>query len=285
MKDIRTIVITGGPCGGKSTAMSRIMKEMNKLGYTVLFVAETASELINGGITPTNCVSNAEFQKCLFDLQLSKEKTFMRAAQKMEGEKCIIVYDRGALDNKAYMSKEEFAEVMDYLGMDEVQLRDNYDAVFHLVTAAEGAESFYTLANNQARTETPAQARAIDKRIISAWTGHPHLRVIDNSTDFEGKMQRLIAEIAAFLGEPEPLRRLPDGLFYIVPREHVGSHDVHGAAGLCDFFHMSLRLLFCPGKPGIASRIHYSRHRAGFQVRGEKTSCFPPCFYRDSMVE
>ena len=205
MKDIRTIVITGGPCGGKSTAMSRIMKEMNKLGYTVLFVAETASELINGGITPTNCVSNTEFQKCLFDLQLSKEKTFMRAAQKMEGEKCIIVYDRGALDNKAYMSKEEFAEVMDYLGMDEVQLRDNYDAVFHLVTAAEGAESFYTLANNQARTETPAQARAIDKRIISAWTGHPHLRVIDNSTDFEGKMQRLIAEIAAFLGEPEPL--------------------------------------------------------------------------------
>ena len=34
--------------------------------------------------------------------------------------------------------------------------------------------------------------------------GHPHLRVIDNSTDFEKKLNRLIAEISSFLGEPEP---------------------------------------------------------------------------------
>ena len=32
-----------------------------------------------------------------------------------------------------------------------------YDAVFHLVTAAQGAERFYTLENNQARSETPEQ--------------------------------------------------------------------------------------------------------------------------------
>lgn len=205
MKDIKKIVITGGPCGGKSTAMSRIMKELNKVGYTVLFIPETASELINGGVSPVTCAANADFQKCLFELQMTKERAFVRAAEGMEGEKCLIVCDRGALDNKAYMSKEEFAEVLDFVDRNEVQLRDSYDAVFHLVTAAKGAESFYTLSNNQARTETPEQAREIDEKLIAAWTGHPHLRVIDNSTDFEGKMQRLIAEIAAFLGEPEPL--------------------------------------------------------------------------------
>ena len=45
----------------------------------------------------------------------------------------------------------------------------------------------------------------MDDKFIAAWTGHPHLRVIDNSTDFTEKMKRLIAEIASFLGEPEPL--------------------------------------------------------------------------------
>ena len=44
----------------------------------------------------------------------------------------------------------------------------------------------------------------MDDKLIAAWTGHPHLRIIDNSVDFEGKMKHLIAEIASFLGEPEP---------------------------------------------------------------------------------
>ena len=38
-----------------------------------------------------------------------------------------------------------------------------YDAVFHLVTAAQGAERFYTLENNQARSETPQQVREVEK--------------------------------------------------------------------------------------------------------------------------
>ncbi len=40
--------------------------------------------------------------------------------------------------------------------------------------------------------------------ITKTWTGHPHLRIIDNSTNFEDKLRRLIAEISSFLGEPEP---------------------------------------------------------------------------------
>jgi CYTH domain-containing protein len=122
----------------------------------------------------------------------------------MKEEKILVVCDRGALDNKAYMTETEFQAVLGSLGLAEVTLRDEYDGVFHLVTAAKGAEEFYTLANNQARTETPEQARELDDKIIAAWTGHPHLRVIGNDTAFEEKMRKLVAEIAALLGEPEP---------------------------------------------------------------------------------
>ena len=203
-KSISKIVITGGPCAGKSTAMSWVQNAFTQMGYTVLFVPETATELITGGVAPWSCGSNGDFQKCLLGLQLKKEEVFEQAAATMPGEKVLIVCDRGALDNKAYMSGLEFAEALRCVGMSEVELRDNYDAVFHLVTAANGAAEFYTTANNAARRESKEEAIALDNKLISAWTGHPHFRVIDNSSDFEHKMKRLIGEITAFLGEPEP---------------------------------------------------------------------------------
>jgi CYTH domain-containing protein/DNA-binding XRE family transcriptional regulator len=202
--EITKIVITGGPCAGKTTAMSWIQSNFTKLGYTVLFVPETATELITGGVAPWTCGSNVEYQKCQMKLQLEKEKIFEQGAVSMPVNKVLIVCDRGALDNKAYMTDLDFSCVLDALGCNEVELRDNYDAVFHLVTAAKGAEQFYTTANNTARTETVEQAAALDDKLIAAWTGHPHLRIIDNATDFEDKLKRLIAEISSFLGEPEP---------------------------------------------------------------------------------
>lgn len=202
--NITKIVITGGPCAGKTTGMSWIQNAFTERGYTVLFVPETATELISGGVAPWTCSSNSEYQKCQMKLQQEKEKVFEYAARTMDSEKILIVCDRGTLDNKAYMTEAEFAIALNYLGANEVELRDNYDAVFHLVTAAKGAQKFYTTANNAARTETVEEAAALDDKLIAAWTGHPHLRIIDNSLGFEEKMKRLIAEIANFLGEPEP---------------------------------------------------------------------------------
>ena len=122
----------------------------------------------------------------------------------MDCDKVLIVCDRGLLDGKAYTKKSEFLEILKYVNKNEVELRDSYDAVFHLVTAAKGAEQFYTTSNNTARTETLEEAAKIDDKLIDAWTGHPHFRVITNNTDFDGKIKNLIAEISSLLGEPEP---------------------------------------------------------------------------------
>lgn len=202
--EVTKIVLTGGPCAGKTTAMSWIQNHFTQMGYAVLFVPETATELITGGVAPWTCGSNADFQECLLKLQIEKEKVFESAARTMKAEKVLIVCDRGALDNKAYMDTAEFNLSLIRLDTNEVELRDHYDGVFHLVTAAKGAEEFYTTANNSARTETIAEAAELDDKLIAAWTGHPHLRVIDNANDFDGKLRRLLAEISSFLGEPEP---------------------------------------------------------------------------------
>ena len=204
-KQITKIVITGGPCAGKTTAMSWIQNAFIKKGYAVLFIDETATQLISGGAVPWLSTSSREFQRWLLQLQLDKEKAFTEISKTLKTQKVLIVCDRGALDNRAYMTDSEFRSVLKSLNTNEVALRDQYDAVFHLVTAAKGAERYYTLANNAARTETPEQAAALDDKLIAAWTGHPHFRIIDNTTDFEEKMRRLIGEISSFLGEPEPM--------------------------------------------------------------------------------
>ena len=204
-QEVVKVVVTGGPCAGKSTAMSWIQNAFTERGWRVLFVPETATELITGGVTPWTCRENLDFQKCQMKLQLAKEAVFREATAAMDAEKVLIVCDRGMLDNKAYMTEAEFSRLCAELHISEDALRDRYDAVFHLVTAAKGAEEAYTFANNAARYETVEQAVALDDRIIAAWTGHPHLRVIDNTTAFEEKLERLLHEILTFLGEPKPL--------------------------------------------------------------------------------
>ncbi len=202
---VTKIVITGGPCAGKTTALEYIKTVFSEKGWTVLFVPETATELINAGVTPLSCKNNFEFQCGLMRLQIEKEKVYQRAALGMRSEKVLLVCDRGTIDNKAYMGDDEFEKVLAELNENETRLRDDYEAVFHLVTAADGAEQFYSNANNSARYETIQAAKETDRKIISAWTGHSHLRIIDNSTGFREKLERLAAQIIAFVGDPEPL--------------------------------------------------------------------------------
>ncbi|MBO7527039.1 MAG: AAA family ATPase [Clostridia bacterium] len=204
-KNITKIVITGGPCAGKTTAMSRIREKFTDMGYVVIFVPETSTELISNGIAPWTLYNNSKYQEVLINLQIEKEKIFEKAAKESKGgDKVLIVCDRGVLDSKAYISDDGFKQILKRCGLDEITLRDGYEAVFHLVTAAKGAEEFYTLANNSARTETAEKAIELDEKTMHAWIGHPHLRVIDNSTNFEEKLKKLIEEISAFLGEPKP---------------------------------------------------------------------------------
>ena len=138
-------------------------------------------------------------------LQLEKEIVFESAARTMSAEKILIVCDRGVMDSRAYMSEEDFLWALDFLKTDRVKARDSYDAVFHLSTVAKSGEEMYTTDNNSARTETANEAVVLDERLIAAWTGHPHFRMIDNFMTFEEKAERLVREIKAFLGIPEPL--------------------------------------------------------------------------------
>mmetsp|Transcript_11940 Transcript_11940/g.16224 ORF Transcript_11940/g.16224 Transcript_11940/m.16224 type:complete len:84 (-) Transcript_11940:830-1081(-) len=79
---------------------------------------------------------------------------------------------------------------MDDLNMSVVMLRDNrYDAVLHMVTAADGAQKFYASLSNEARYESIDEAVQKDRRLQEAYMGHKNWARIDNShSTFETKI-------------------------------------------------------------------------------------------------
>lgn len=202
MKNIKKIVITGGPCAGKSTALSSIRDALEGDGYTVLLISETATELISGGVAPWTCASHADYQSYQMMLQRKKEEVYTLAAEGMASDRILIVCDRGALDNKAYITNEEYELCLERAEASESELLLGYDAVFHLMTAAKGTDA-YSCDSNPARTETPEEAVALDDALLHAWSGHPYFRSIDNSTDLDGKIDRLISEIRTFLSSSD----------------------------------------------------------------------------------
>ncbi len=207
MDNITKIVLTGGPCAGKTTALVRIIEHFTGLGYQVFTLPETPTMFTQAGINflTKNRQLHYEAEKALLRIQLQIEDRFQEMATKCD-KPVLIVCDRGTMDISCYLSEEAWEAIMIETGVNTIGLRDSrYDAVLHLVTAANGAEEFYTTSNNSARTETPQQARWLDRAVINAWTGHPHLRIINNTVDFEEKIRRVIAEISRIIGAPQPV--------------------------------------------------------------------------------
>lgn len=219
MKDIKRIVLTGGPCAGKTTALVRIIEHFSNLGFKVFTVPEVPTMYSQGGwsyLTPNHDLYY-EGELAILRTQLALEDSFMRLAETCT-KPTFIVCDRGTLDISAYIDHKMWEELCQKCGTNQNELRQRYDAVLHLVSAADGAEQYYTTATNSTRYEQANEeglrlARDLDKKVNKAWTGHPHLRVINNHDDFDTKLRSVLKEISNVLEIPQPIE---DERTYIV---------------------------------------------------------------------
>jgi CYTH domain-containing protein/thymidylate kinase len=206
---IKKIVLTGGPCSGKTTALAVLKQKLEDFGFVVYCVPEAATTLILGGMNLANLDDTWAIttQTAIAKLQMATENVFMALAKRDEEDdkNVAVICDRGVLDSKAFVSPDTWQATLDLNNWHDHGIMNNYDAVIHLVSVAVDKPEYYTLENNKARQETAAQAAAVDERLKSGWTGHPHLRVIDNSTDFEGKIARTLNAVTRVLGHPEPI--------------------------------------------------------------------------------
>ena len=203
---IAKIVLTGGPCAGKTTTISRIEEHLVKKGYHVLVLNECATETIKEGIRPFGdyAVSVYDFENEILNLQLFKEKRFKDFLKNYnDDDKIVILYDRGAVDIKAYLGEEDYNKMLEENNLKNEDLINEYDLVIHMITVAADMEQRYSNSNNKARFEDSQEAIDLDKRTSDAWKLHPNLKVVPVCEFLEDKIQMAINYVDELLKEKD----------------------------------------------------------------------------------
>jgi len=159
---LRVLLLTG-----KTTAMGTLTERFQSLGWRVFRVPEAATMLLSGGhsFANLNRLQQYQFQSALLRLMLSLEEAFITLARSTH-ERCIVLCDRGTMDCRSYMPEDEWEQLVAELGTSTLALRDErYDCVVHMVTAADGADVFYTTEGHAARSESADYAKELDKKV------------------------------------------------------------------------------------------------------------------------
>lgn len=198
---VAEIVLTGGPASGKSGSLLFLSASLASRGYRVLICPELATMVYTGGVSDIGRIAAenrslyVDTQGIMFvEMQRAMRDHYRRYAESFD-EPVLVIYDRAEMDAAAYLTDEEFAFVLERFGRTREELRDSYDAVIHLRTAA--GSPFSDLSGNVGRREaSDEEAVAADERTWLAWQGHPHHHLIESHFSFDVKLAQVLTVIA-----------------------------------------------------------------------------------------
>jgi predicted ATPase len=226
------VVLTGGPCGGKSSALKGLKEAATEHGFDVWSVPEVATTVMNAGFM-WNVSQKIQFQTIVAQLQLQLERHLLQLAGEKINRPTIMIFDRGILDGKSFVNDDEWEQILKKNNYTHAKSLGRYDCVVHLVTAANGAPSFYKsnpdgqeIADDNGHTvtrrETPEEAIEQDEKLQQCWSDHPKHFIIHNnaeeveaanteggtksSTAFERKMNKAIEYILSVADDVHPRR-------------------------------------------------------------------------------
>ncbi len=218
MPQVKRLGIAGASCAGKSTAVVRISEKIPVMtGWDVYRIPESFTTFVELYGMPLNDIFKGGDRKAVWEAERLLIQNTVGTCNQAYGlaqlldRNSLILIDKPVNDYEVYFGGDAYGEdqfrniLWEACRLTREGSFALCDAVIKLTTAAKGAERFFTNANNSARRETLEEARRMDDLLEGAYNGHGHLRIIDNSTDFEGKMNRVIREVCHLLGFPEPL--------------------------------------------------------------------------------
>jgi predicted ATPase len=178
----RRIVLTGGPGAGK-TAVLELLR--HSLCEHVTIVPEAAGIVFGGGFPRRDDLAGRQAaQRAICHIQ--RELEDLATASGIPIQLC----DRGMPDGAAYWAGE--GTLWEAVGIDRAEAMARYDAVVHLRVPGDGNGYGH---QNPLRVENALEARAIDDRILAAWSGHPRRIVIEASPDFFEKTRLALEAI------------------------------------------------------------------------------------------
>ena len=198
---MRKIVLTGGPCAGKSTVLAVLQKQF---AGQVFVVPEAATMLLSSGFPlPGRDLQwspewQVAFQTAIARLQPQLERAYELQAHERGAH--ILVCDRGLLDGAAYTpgGVEELCQRY-AVALDEAHAC--YASVFHLESCATGAPEFYGTSGNEVRMEAIEEAIALEHKTRDVWKGHPEWTFFSCVGGVEGKIRAACQTMRALIIE------------------------------------------------------------------------------------
>ncbi len=185
------IVLTGGPGGGKTTAADLFRRE---LGERVVIVPEAATLVFSGGFPRcTEPPGLLSAQRAIFHVQRNLEDV-----QSARYPDRILLCDRGTVDGAAYWH-DGGSGFFDAVGTTLEQELGRYDGVIFFESAAVGG--LRVEGGNPIRTESIAEAAALDARLQLLWKQHPRFVVVHHSDSFLKKIMLGFAALDAMVRE------------------------------------------------------------------------------------
>ena len=174
----KKIVLTGGPGGGKTTALDLFRREL--LGQ-VAVIPESATAIFEGGIQKD---SEGEVRKAIQKMIYHHQKNVEFIYEEQNPDH-ILLCDRGTLDGLAYWpgTQDNFFKTMKTSYERELK---KYDAVIFFETGAAKGQDITT--NNPFRNESNEEAIALDKKLQRVWKKHPNFYLVKSNGSFINKI-------------------------------------------------------------------------------------------------
>ncbi len=172
------IVVTGGPGGGKTTALDLFKRE---LVDNIVVVPEAATSVFQSGVARDKRPEVVkDIQKMIYDYQVNLESIY----EKQNPDK-ILLCDRGTLDGMAYWP-DECGSFFDKINSTYDHELNRYDAVIFFETGANSGGDITS--NNIYRSETNRQAIELDHKLKEIWSVHPNFYFVDSKKSFMDKI-------------------------------------------------------------------------------------------------
>ena len=175
------IVLTGGPCGGKTNSIEFLSQKLTEQNYLVKIVDETANSLLKLGYMPSENISTFDFQNLLFKIQFLNE--YMS-----ESKTNILLCDRGLFDGKVYIGNDDFQKILALNKVKEKEAFSTYDgALYFRSISYEYPDEF----SKKRIYESPEIGRIRDERCKEIWIDKIVPCNYDNLDGFENKQKMI----------------------------------------------------------------------------------------------
>ena len=183
----KKIVLTGGPCAGKTTLAQVIARIFEN---DVVVVPEAASMLFSGGFLRwPEIEARKATQRAVFRTQRELE-----AAYAAHFPSKILILDRGTVDGASYWPSGS-ADFFKGLDTTLAQELNRYDRVIYLESASE-KDYLANQKKNPNRIESWEEAAQLDQENKKLWNQHSRISLIRNERSFGVKIAEVLEIIS-----------------------------------------------------------------------------------------